>query len=150
MLFRSVGLRSVFRHFKDMDSLFREISHRIEREASETFLRPISGDTVKARLDDLALRRCALFERISPFYIAAQAHRARSEFLNQDAQKNAQILRDLLKQVLNPAIIARTERFEALDALLSPSTWVRLRREQGLSIDQARAVVQQTAQLLIQ
>ncbi len=144
-----VGLRSVFRHFKDMDSLFREINYRIEREASDAFLRPVRGDTPQARLDDLVQRRCGLFERISPFYIAAQAQRPKSEYLDQDAQNRVQLLRQLLKQVLEPDVVARTERFEALDALLSASTWIRLRRDQGLDFDQAKAVIEQTAQLLI-
>lgn len=144
-----VGLRSVFRHFKDMDSLFREINYRIEREASEAFLRPVRGDTPQARLDDLVQRRCGLFERISPFYISGQAYMAKSEFLTKDSQRQFKFLREILKQALTPELVARTERFEALDAFLSVHTWIRLRRDQGLDFDQAKAVIEQTAQLLI-
>jgi hypothetical protein len=59
------------------------------------------------------------------------------------------LLRELLKQTLAPDIINNFDRFEALDALLSFSTWNRLRREQGLSFDQAQSVIESTAKLLI-
>jgi AcrR family transcriptional regulator len=144
-----VGLRSVFRHFNDMDSLFRELTNLIEIDARETFLRPVTGETAQARLDDLIQRRSGLFERISPFQLASLAHRAKSEFLSQDAQRQALLLRELLKQALTPEIVANFERFEALDVLLSFSTWNRLRREQGLSVDQARAVIETTTRLLL-
>ncbi len=144
-----VGLRSVFRHFKDMDSLFQELTVLIEADARATFFRPITGETVEARLAELIERRCGLFERISPFQLASIAHRPRSEFLSQDAQRQVMLLRELLKQTLTPDIVANFDRFEALDALLSFSTWNRLRREQGLSFDQAQAVIESTAKLLI-
>jgi AcrR family transcriptional regulator len=144
-----VGLRSVFRHFKDMDSLFQELTVLIEADARATFFRPISGETVEARLAELIERRCGLFERIGPFQLASIAHRPRSEFLSQDAQRQVMLLRELLKQTLAPDIITNFDRFEALDALLSFSTWNRLRREQGLSFDQAQSVIESTAKLLI-
>ena len=144
-----VGLRSVFRHFKDMDSLFQELTVLIEADARATFFRPITGETVEARLAELIERRCGLFERISPFQLASIAHRPRSEFLSQDAQRQVMLLRELLKQTLTPDIVANFDRFEALDALLSFSTWNRLRREQGLSFDQAQSVIESTAKLLI-
>ena len=144
-----VGLRSVFRHFKDMDSLFQELTVLIEADARATFFRPISGETFEARLAELIERRCGLFERIGPFQLASIAHRPRSEFLSQDAQRQVMLLRELLKQALTPDIVANFDRFEALDALLSFSTWNRLRREQGLSFDQAQSVIESTAKLLI-
>jgi DNA-binding transcriptional regulator YbjK len=144
-----VGLRSVFRHFKDMDSLFQELTVLIEADARATFFRPMSGETVEARLADLIERRCALFERISPFQLASIAHWAKSEFLRQDAQRQVLVLRELLKQTLTPEIIANFERFEALDALLSFSTWTRLRQQQGLGFGQAKTVIESTARLLI-
>jgi hypothetical protein len=74
---------------------------------------------------------------------------AKSEFLTKDSQRQFKFLREILKQALTPELVARTERFEALDALLSVHTWIRLRRDQGLDFDQAKAVIEQTAQLLI-
>ncbi len=144
-----VGLRSVFRHFKDMDSLFQELTVLIEADARATFLRPISGETVEDKVADLIQRRSSLYERISPFQLASIAHWAKSEFLRQDAQRQALLLRELLKQALSPEIIANFERFEALDALLSFSTWNRLRRQQGLDFNQAKAVIESTVKLLI-
>src|SRR5665213_2368302 len=52
-----VGLRTVFRHFKDMDSLYREMSHAIESELRTVVLRPFKAETWRERVLELIDRR---------------------------------------------------------------------------------------------
>src|SRR5580692_11820333 len=61
-----VGLRTVFRHFNDMDSLYREMSHAIEGELREVVLRPFKAKVWRERVLELIERRSHAFEKIAP------------------------------------------------------------------------------------
>src|SRR5437763_16806409 len=76
-----VGLRTVFRHFKDMDSLYHEMSLVIETELRSSFDGPFTAPDWRGRLVELAYRRAAIFERIAPFIRASDANRHNSRYL---------------------------------------------------------------------
>ncbi|QUD90870.1 TetR family transcriptional regulator [Phenylobacterium montanum] len=143
-----VGLRTVFRHFNDMDSLFREMSLIVEDRVA----REIEGGQFDGpwpeRLAEVVRRRAALFELITPFKRAEASQRHRSRFLEQDIQRLNGRLRELLREIAPPEIVADAATFEALDLLFSFEAWDRLRREQRLSPDAARAVLLSAAQRL--
>ncbi len=144
-----VGLRTVFRHFKDMDSLYREMSRAIEdRVAREIDLSAFGGDWPQ-RLDEMIRRRGTLFELITPFKRAEAAQRHRSRFLEQDVQALNLRLRALLMAMVPPELAADRPRLEALDLLLSFEAWDRLRREQALSVETAQAVLRTAATSLL-
>ena len=136
-----VGLRSVFRHFKDMDSLYSEMSQVIEAEIVKTFYRPHVGVTVAERLTDLISRRAGLFERIGPFRRASTTLAHRSSFLASEQRRMTAALRKILENALTPEMVADRAKVEVLDLLLSFDCWNRLRREQNLSPSEAEAVI---------
>lgn len=136
-----VGLRSVFRHFKDMDSLYSEMSQVIEAEIFKTFYRPHVGVTVAERLTDLISRRAGLFERIGPFRRASTTLAHRSSFLASEQRRMTAGLRKILEDALTPEMVADQVKVEALDLLLSFDSWNRLRRDQNLSPSEAEAVI---------
>lgn len=133
----NVGLRTVFRHFKDMDSLYREMSDEIERQVIAIRDQPFAAADWRGRLMELIDRRFMVFERIAPFKRASEAVRHRSRFIGQDSSRLVVALREILKRVAPPAEVGDPQVFEALDLLLSFETWSRLRREQGLSQEEA-------------
>ena len=59
-----VGLRSVFRHFDDMESLYREISELILAEVRPLLLLPPPSGTVDEIIVEMIDRPTKLFERI--------------------------------------------------------------------------------------
>lgn len=144
-----VGLRSVFRHFKDMDSLYSEMSQVIEAEIVKTFYRPHIGVTVAERLADLVSRRAGLFERIAPYRRASTTLAHRSSFLNSEQKRMTASLRKILEDALTPEIVADRVKVEALDLLLSFDSWNRLRRDQNLSPIEAEAVIANAISRLI-
>lgn len=137
-----VGLRTVFRHFDDMDSLYREMSVVIEAELRAIIERPFEALDWTGRLVELVARRGEAFERISPFKRASDTVRHRSPVLAGDHDRLVRSLRDLLIGVLPPEVASDPMRLEALDLLTSFEAWTRLRLDQGLSTDQARRVLQ--------
>ena len=144
-----VGLRTVFRHFKDMDSLYREMSLAIEARLREEVSLAFVATGWRDRMRELVARRAGVFEMITPFKRAEAAHRHRSRWLDQDAMRLTTLMREIMRGVLPPAIAEDPIRFEALDLALSFEAWDRLRREQALDAPQARAVLDHIVEALL-
>ena len=132
-----VGPRTVFRHFKDMDSLHEEISSYVHSQLQDLQDVPLGGDTPAERVERLLSRRAELFERIMPFKIAEQANRHRSPYLQRANQRFVRRMRDMLVGVLPEEVVADADRFEAIDVMLSFEAWRRLREDHGKSREQA-------------
>ena len=143
-----VGLRTVFRHFSDMESLRREISERMTAEIQPIIERPFESSEWRERLIELIERCSQVFERLLPFKIAGDAHRHHSTFLTTEQSALVKTQRAALRSALSPKIIDDKPRFEALDLLLSFESWRRLRRDQGLSVRDARAAMRLATEAL--
>ena len=137
-----VGLRTVFRHFNDMDSLYREMSAAIEGEIVEVIAKPLKGETWREQLSDMIVRRAAAFEKMAPFQRAAAVHRHRSRYLNDAHERFAGLCRAYLVALLPKEIASKPGLLESLDLMLSFEVWSRLRREQGLTARRARGVIE--------
>ena len=143
-----VGLRTVFRHFSDMESLRREISERMTAEIQPIIERPFESENWQERLVDLIELRAQVFERLLPFKIAGDAHRHRSAFLTSEQAALVKTQRAMLRRALVTKLADDKLRFEALDLVLSFEAWRRLRRDQGLSVRDARAAMRLAAEAL--
>lgn len=136
-----VGLRTVFRHFADMESLYREISERMTLEILPIAQRPFRSEDWRDRLEELVDRRAQVFERLLPFKIAGDAHRHGSPFLTNEQGAIVKTLREALRHAIGLKVVDDKLRFEALDLFISFEAWRRLRVDQGLSARDARAVM---------
>ena len=143
-----VGLRTVFRHFRDMDSLYREMSAVIEDELRALIDRPFRAETWRERLVELIARRTTAFEKIAPYQRDSAVWRHRSRFLAADHEKLTRNARAILAAQLPPEVQGDAATLEALDLLLSFETWARLRDVQGLSARRAREVIEAATQKL--
>jgi AcrR family transcriptional regulator len=139
----NVGLRTVFRQFKDMDSLYGEMSRVIEAQLQAVLEQPFRGDDWRARVLEIAARRAAVYETIGPFKRASDSSRHRSAFLEAGHRRLVATLRDILRRHLPAAVADDHARFEALDLLLSFEAWNRLREDQGLTREAAESVLAQ-------
>ena len=137
-----VGLRTVFRHFDDMETLYREMNTEFDAILAAAMRAPLAATPWQDRLQESISLRAALFERLAPFYVGTQVHRHESPFLDAQLVRAAVLHRDQVRRLLPPALADDTPRFEALLLVLSIDAWLRLRREQGLDLATATAVVQ--------
>jgi len=144
-----VGLRTVFRHFEDMETLFSELRERIERE-----LRPqIEGRPVQGRLDvrleTFARGRAKAFERVAMFQRSERTQRWQSPVL-QDA--HATFLREQRNHLLAsfPELEqAPSELRHALEAVSGFEFWDLLRTDQGLGAARAEDTLRETLRTLL-
>ncbi len=144
-----VGLRTVFRHFDNMESLYQQIDAVMTAEIRPMVERPFSAGEWKAQLGELIDRRIGIFERIMPFKIAADVHRHHSPFLagqvaGMTREQRAELGRLVPKDKRDDALF-----FESLDLVLSFETWRRLRKNQKLSLPRARQVLERLVGALL-
>lgn len=142
-----VGIRTVFRHFSEMDTLFAKMSERLQQEVQPMQdAAPPAGD-VAARVRALARRRAALFERIAPYRRSGDLQRWRSPFLQQQHRATMRLLRRELTEWLPEIESAPMPLLDALDAALSFEVWDRLRGAQGAG--RAQAAMEEMALALV-
>jgi AcrR family transcriptional regulator len=128
-----MGIRSFFRHFEDMETLFATIDEQT-RDTTEALY--IGGDrqgTLEERILHAVERRAAGFEEQRNMILSTAAQLWRSQTLRRNYARYQRGLRKDLEDWL-PEVkqLARTRR-EAVDAIASFEMWHRLRYQQGQS-----------------
>lgn len=139
--FAGVGLRTVFRHFDDMDALYREMSAVIEERVLPIIAQPLTGSNWKAKMSEIAVRRAIVFETILPYRISANLKRFQSSYLMQDYQRLLKAEADGIEVLLPDSVKKDTVGMRGLNVILSFQTWRLLRHDQGLTNDDARHVI---------
>ncbi|MFN9164207.1 MAG: TetR/AcrR family transcriptional regulator [Alphaproteobacteria bacterium] len=137
----SVGLRTVFRHFDEMEILYREIAEVTRARILPALLKPYVGLTWQENLNELIARRIAIYEDIMPLKVAGSVLRFRSPFLMEGYNEHLRMERKTLKQVLPDNLVEDRELFRALEMVTSFQAWRRLRQDQGLGVGEANRVI---------
>ena len=143
-----VGIRSVFRHFDDMDSLFATMDARLRADALPILREPTEG-SLRERALALVQRRARLFERVAPYKRSANVQRWRSDFLR---SRHAHLVRELradLLRALPELADAAPETLDAIDLITSFEAWDRLRADQRLSRERAEATLERALLALL-
>jgi AcrR family transcriptional regulator len=135
-----VGLRTVFRHFEDMDSLFVEMAERISSEIMPKVLAPFEAQDWRGRFMEHVERRIEIYEYVMPVRVSANVRRFQSRFLMEEYRRNLLIERASLSALLPDEISSDPILFAAIDTTVSFQTWRRLRQDSGLSPEEASAV----------
>jgi len=136
-----VGRRTVFRHFEDMDSLYAEIGSNIARIVMPMATAAFQSRHWRDKLHEMIDRRARIFEEIMPYRLVSLLVQRQSDFVQARLAKSYQMETAALRAVLPAAVIADTVTLHALDLMLGFPSWRRLRQEQGLDVDDARAVL---------
>lgn len=144
-----VGIRSVFRHFADMEGLFAEMDARLQAEALPILrAEPMEGP-LDRRTSGLVDRRAAFFERIAPYKRSGNLQRWRSEYLRERHSVLVRALRADLMRWLPELRRAPIDLVEGLDLVLSFEAWDRLRMDQRLGRERARDALVRTVRALV-
>lgn len=144
-----VSARTVFRHFEEMDSLYSEMTERMEAQIMPIIQQPFTGEGWRAQLDQLLERRAMIYEKIMPLKIAASIRRFSSDYLMLNYQRFLHLERTGLENVLPDAVRKNAIQMSAIEMCAGFQTWRRLRQDQNLSIEQAADVVKLTIEKLL-
>jgi AcrR family transcriptional regulator len=144
-----VGLRSVFRHFDNMESLYRQINAEMNAEIRPIAERPFLTREWPAQIDEVIERRVEIFEGIMPYKIAAELHRHQSPFLAEHAAMLTREQRAALDRIVPRKLQRKALFMDSLELVLSFETWRRLRKDQELTVPRARRVITQLVYALL-
>ncbi|HXC52879.1 MAG TPA: hypothetical protein VN634_18480 [Candidatus Limnocylindrales bacterium] len=144
-----VSLRTVFRHFEEMDSLYKEIAESVQTRVLPAFFRPYESDAWKDRLFELLDRRIDLYEAILPFKISADLRRYQSPYLANDYSQHLMLEKMSLEAVLPPELAGDAVLFYALRAAMGFQGWRILRHDLELEIADARTTMIRTVESLL-
>lgn len=145
----NVSLRTVFRHFEEMDGLYQEMNRRVKAEVMPIVEAPFNAIEWRDIVRELVDRRSEVFERIMPYRVCGSIRRFRSSFLMQGHQDFVAMERSILDNVLPEDVRANTVFEAAFDAALGFDTWRRLRQDRGLSFEDARETVRHLVEALL-
>jgi len=140
----NVSLRTVFRHFEEMDSLYGEMTERMEAEIMPQVTEPFTAPDWRAKLEELVERRARIYERIMPLKVAGSLRRFQSPLLAENYRRFLEGERAGLRLVLPAEIAVDPVRFAALETATGFQAWRRMRQDQGLSPEDAKAAMRFT------
>ena len=144
-----VGLRSVFRHFDDMESLYSDVIAQKELEVMPIIFAPYKTTDWKSQLNERIDRRVMIYERLRHLLIFGRIRRYKSAVMAHDVNRASKLQRNQLKDVLPKEIVADKVLFEALDVMTSFDAFRKLREMNGLSAKRATEVMKDAVWRLI-
>ncbi|HME72147.1 MAG TPA: TetR/AcrR family transcriptional regulator [Myxococcota bacterium] len=144
-----VGIRTVFRHFSDTESLCAAMAARVQAEAMPLLQTHEPHGSRSQRARTLLEQRVDFFERIAPYKRSGNLQRVRSPFIGGQHRTLVRTLRaDLLRWL--PELRRVPASFvEVLDVALSFEAWERLRTDQCLSRERGLEAVECTVRTLL-
>lgn len=146
----AVSVRSVFQHFDDLERLHAAVAERLVERVAVLVL-PIPPELpLEDRLDRFVQQRSVLLEAVTPIRRAADVHGPFSGEITARLRDGQAFLRDEVASAFAPELdtvppAERSDVLDALDAVLSWSTWEGLRASLGRDQAHARAILRRLA-----
>lgn len=147
-----ISQRSVFRYFDDVDQLTRAaVDARFRQGAALVGMPSPIPVALDDRLRELAASRSRLFEFLGPTARVVRTRLVDNPVLIESVERSRHALRSQLREVLAPELEAAGGEvtLAALDVVYSFEAWDLLRRDQGLSPEEAAAVLVAAASALL-
>lgn len=138
----NVGLRTVFRHFEDMDSIYDEMTGELMAAIMPKIVAPFTAKTWRGRLSEMLDRRADLYEIVFPMRVCMTLRYHQSDFIQEQYKRDLKLERSSLKAILPDKISSDRTLFAALEVTLGFPTWRRLRQDQNLSVENAKKTIQ--------
>lgn len=140
-----VGLRTVFRHFDDMDSIYNVMVDQCLARVTPIMEAPYTTIEWRERLMECTNRSARIYEMVFPAKLVLSLRRFQSDFLMDRHQQDVAMLRSRLQEILPVEVTGDKTLFSAIETTLSFSTWRTLRQDQNLSVE---ASIKTTALML--
>jgi AcrR family transcriptional regulator len=141
-----VSVRSVFQHFDDLEGLYAAVGDRLVERLSHLVMAVDENAPVDERIAEVVRQRAILLEAITPVRRAAAVHAPFSREVRSRLQAGHDFLRTEIEQWFTTELAActkadRATTLDALDTVLSWSSWDNLRTLNARSQDEARDVL---------
>lgn len=145
----NVGIRSVFRHFEDMESIFETASELCHREYRGLFIGGDRSGTMQERILHATECHADAYETISNMILSGAARRWNSEVLQKSYLDYQRQLRRDLNEWLPELVSLSESKRQAVDSIASFEIWHRLRKIQGLDKAESIEIIVEMLEALI-
>ena len=136
-----VPIRSFFRHFPDMQSLFKAMDEELQETYRGTLSRDVPLGTLQERIDASIDIQAKSFEAVQGIIDSTKAQLWRYKILRENyARWQKSIRADRLRCLPELSELDSTT-FELIDGIASYEMWSRLRHHQKLSIRKSSQVI---------
>jgi AcrR family transcriptional regulator len=136
-----MGIRSFFRHFADMETLFATIDEQTRESNEAAFLGGVRDGTLEERISLAVTQYAEGYESTTNMILSTAAQRWRYAFLRKNYARYQRGLRKDLESRLPELKQLGAAQRETVDAVASFEMWHRLREHQGLSKKHAIEIV---------
>jgi AcrR family transcriptional regulator len=144
-----VGLRSVFRHFDDMDSIYVAVDRLLAERWRPVLSKPYKSTDWPEQLIELIKRRSEVNEHTSPYRLTTMFARFHSAQLMENYKRLMKIEADALNAILPKSVQKDKRRSRAILLAVSFDSWRLFRQDQGLSNRQTVATMSQIVKDII-
>ena len=136
-----VGIRTVFRHFNDMENLFKEIT-KVNQSENSHFFSPLDKiGTLQERIANKIKTRSKAYTKMQNFILANNALRWRYKFLENQYKLVNKTMRDDFLECLPEVKKLSKEQQELVIALASFECWHRLKCHQNMSTNDINKLI---------
>ena len=139
-----VLIRSFFRHFDDMETLFKAADDQLRDSYEALFVGGDRQGSLSERVHHAVERRSAAFEQLTNLFLGTKAQLWRYDMLRNNYARNQKGLRKDLEAWLPELNGLPDVECESVHAIASFEMWNRLRSEQGLSEKASISVILST------
>ena len=136
-----VGLRSFFRHFDDMETLFAAVDAHARDNFISLFLPGEGHGPIAQRIEAFLDSQAEAYERLNNIILSTQAQLWRSPTLRQSYARDQNELRDIIVSWFPELKGQPPALIEGLDALASFDMWHRLRHHQKLGVRESKDIL---------
>jgi len=128
-----VGLRTVFRHFNEVELLHRELALTLEKTYVLQMLVPLTSTHWKDQVNEMLERLSVNYEHMMPYRVAAIYYKHKSKFINERLKKWDHITRQFFRSTVPSAAKEDRVLIDSLELILSFDSWIHLRMEKKLT-----------------
>jgi len=143
-----ISLRTVFRHFEEVDHIYKEITSRIEDEVTPMVIAPFKAGDWRGRLREVIDRRAKIYEHIMLLKLAGWIRRFGSDTLMERHRQFVVAERAMLESLLPKTLLEQHALLNALDTGLSFEAWRRYRQDLNLLPEDARKAMLATMEAM--
>ncbi len=146
----NVGLRTVFRRFKEMELLYREMVIELQNKFAPEVVKPWKTTGMENQLQELLERKSVIYEELMPYRIASNYHKYQSKFIQQANEHWNEIEQKVLENILPFNKSSEPVLFNAIELALSFDTWLQLRVDQHIEPKQSYDTMKLSLSALLQ
>jgi len=138
----NVGIRSVFRHFEDMETIFKNVDKLVRKQISDLYTETSSSGDLRQRITFALERTVNIYETIGNMLLSGRSRYWNSPTVQKNyANHQCAMFKSLQKQLPEIDDLSVTKQ-QSIFAIISFDFWYQLRHHQEQTVEQSSAIVE--------